>query len=155
EGGTAHVEELDDPYLLWFWNSNVRSTALVLNSFVRGGAAATDITPIVRWLVAARKNGRWGNTQESAVAMQALVNYYRKYETVTPNFTATVRLGTEDLVRATFKGRSTEATTKDVPMVALAKGATAPRDLTLRREGDGTLFYAARLTYAPDAASLT
>ena len=37
----------------------------------------------------------------------------------------------------------------------LAKGGTAPRDLTLHREGDGTLFYATRLTYAPDAATLT
>ena len=154
EGGTAHVEELNDPYLLWFWNSNVRSTALVLNSFVRGGAAATDITPIVRWLVAARKNGRWGNTQENAVAMQALVSYYRKYETATPNFTAAVRLGTEDLVRATFKGRSTEATTRDIPMATVARTDAASRDLTLRREGEGTLFYSARLTYAPDASTL-
>src|SRR3712207_8601920 len=34
-GGSAHVEELNDPYLLWFWNSNVRSTAIVLDSMVR------------------------------------------------------------------------------------------------------------------------
>ena len=32
EGGTAHVEELSDPYLLWFWNSNVRTTAIVLGA---------------------------------------------------------------------------------------------------------------------------
>src|SRR5207247_5840813 len=38
EGGSAHVEELSDPYLLWFWNSNVRSTALVLGSLVRDPA---------------------------------------------------------------------------------------------------------------------
>ena len=36
EGGSAHVEELSDPYLLWFWNSNVRSTAIVLGALVRG-----------------------------------------------------------------------------------------------------------------------
>jgi len=110
---------------------------------------------MVRWLLAARKNGRWGNTQENAVAMQALVSYYRKYEATIPNFTASVRLGTEDLARATFKGRSTEATVRDVPMAALARGGTAPRDLTLHRDGDGTLFYAMRLTYAPDVATLT
>jgi uncharacterized protein YfaS (alpha-2-macroglobulin family) len=154
EGGSAHVEELNDPYLLWFWNSNVRSTALVLTALVRAGAATTDVTPMVRWLVAARKNGRWGNTQENAVAMQALVNYYRKYETATPNFTAAVRLGTEDLVRTTFKGRSTDVTTKDVPMAVLARTEPSTRELALRREGEGTLFYAARLTYAPDSAVL-
>src|SRR6185503_12009705 len=37
EAGASHVEELSDPYLLYFWNSNVRSTAIVLNSLARGG----------------------------------------------------------------------------------------------------------------------
>ena len=45
-GGSAHVEELSDPYLLWFWNSNVRSTAIVLNTLVKAGAADA---PIRRW----------------------------------------------------------------------------------------------------------
>jgi alpha-2-macroglobulin len=126
-----------------------------LNALVRAGAASSEVSPMVRWMMSARQNGRWGNTQENAVAMQALVNYYRKYETVTPNFTAAVRLGTEDLVRATFKGRSAEAATKDVPMATLARVAAAARDLTLTRDGEGTLFYAARLTYAPEAATLT
>src|SRR5262249_38205847 len=110
EAGSAHVEELNDPYLLYFWNSNVRSTAIVLNSFIKSGDAVADRTGLVRWLMAARKNGRWGNTQENAWAMQALVNYYRKYERVTPDFTATVRLDAQELVRDTFKGRTTGAT---------------------------------------------
>ena len=38
EAGAAHVEELSDPYLLWFWNSNVRSTAIALNTLVASGA---------------------------------------------------------------------------------------------------------------------
>ena len=41
----------------------------------------------------ARDKGRWGNTQENAYAMEALVNYYRAYEAETPNFTAVVKLG--------------------------------------------------------------
>src|SRR5436309_8624110 len=107
--------------------------------------------------MAARKNGRWGNTQENAWAMQALVNYYRKYESQVPNFTASVKLGTEELVRQTFKGRSTQASVKDVPMAQLAAAVTpagGARDLTVRRDGEGTLFYVARLTYAPDVATL-
>ena len=43
--------------------------------------------PIVRWLMAARKDGRWGNTQENALAMEALVAYYRKYESTVPTST--------------------------------------------------------------------
>ena len=75
EGGSAHVEELSDPYLLWFWNSNVRSTAIVLSSLVRAGAADTLARPLVRWMMAARKGGRWGNTEEIALAMESLVGY--------------------------------------------------------------------------------
>src|SRR5215207_9364894 len=55
EAGQSHVEELNDPYLLWFWNSNVRTTAIVLETLVRTGAAQSEVTPIVRWLMAARR----------------------------------------------------------------------------------------------------
>lgn len=156
EAGSVHVEELSDPYLLWFWNSNIRSTSVVLDTLVHAGDAAPEVNGMVRWLMASRKNGRWGNTQENAWAMQALVDYYRKYESQVPNFTAMVKLGTEDLVRQSFKGRSTQATVKDVPMAQLAatSAAGSTRDLTVTRDGDGTLFYAARLTYAPDVATL-
>ena len=39
EAAMAHVEELSDPYLLWFWNSNIRSTAIVLSSMVKANQA--------------------------------------------------------------------------------------------------------------------
>jgi uncharacterized protein YfaS (alpha-2-macroglobulin family) len=154
EAGTLHVEELADPYLLYFWNSNVRSTAIVLNSKVRASEPQTDISRMVRWLMTARKNGRWGNTQENAIAMQALVNYYRRYESVTPNFSATVRLGARDLVHETFKGRTTTSAVKEIPMAELAQLASA-NEITVHRDGEGTAFFNARLTYAPDAARLT
>ena len=156
EGGSAHVEELADPYLLWFWNSNVRSTAIVLNSLVTASAADAPLRQLVRWLMAVRKNGRWGNTQENAHAMSALVAYYRKYEATAPDFRAVVKLGARELARDEFRGRSTEAHTTRVPMpqvlAAGAKGQTAP--LTFSREGPGTLYYATRLRYASDAATL-
>ena len=152
EAGSAHVEELSDPYLLWFWNSNVRSTAIVLNSLVRGDVADAPIRQMVRWMMAAREDGRWGNTQENAMAMEALVAYYRKFEAATPDFRAVVKLGAEDFTREAFKGRSTTASSKELPMAkVLASGdAGSNRPLTFSREGTGTLFYTARLRYAAD-----
>jgi uncharacterized protein YfaS (alpha-2-macroglobulin family) len=152
EGGSTHVEELSDPYLLWFWNSNVRSTAIVLNSLVRAGAANAPIRQIVRWLISSRKNGRWGNTQENALALEALVRYYRAHETAVPDFHAIVKLGAEEIAAEQFKGRSTESTAKDLPMTAvLAKGQPGEtRPLTFTRHGTGTLFYTSRLRYAAD-----
>src|SRR5437667_1960348 len=138
EAGMAHVEELSDPYLLWFWNSNVRSTAIVLDTLVRAGDGGPEIAGLVRWLMTARENGRWGNTQENAWAMQALVDYYRKYESRPPDFTALVRLGSDDLMHLPFKGRSTRTVSHDVPMPQLlASGpAGAKRELSFRKDGE-------------------
>jgi len=106
----------------------------------------------VRWMMQVRKDGRWGNTQENALAMKALVAYYRKYEPAPPDFRAVVKLGTEDLAREEFKGRTTTARTRDIPMTkVLAQGpAGTNRALTFTREGTGTLYYATRLRYAAD-----
>lgn len=153
EAGAAHVGELADPYLLWFWNSNVRSTAIVLHSLVQADAKEAPLPQLVRWLMTARKNGRWGNTQENAHAMAALVAYYRKYEPTVPDFRAVVTLGTRELVRDEFRGRSAEAATSSLPMAQVLSagkpGTTLP--LTFTRDGAGTLYYTARLRFAADA----
>jgi uncharacterized protein YfaS (alpha-2-macroglobulin family) len=131
----------------------VRTTAIVLNSLVRAGAADTQARPLVRWIMAARKDGRWANTQENAYAMESLVAYYRKYESVVPDFSAVAKLGDSEVLRGEFKGRTTEATIKDVPMAQLL-GAPASGDakaLTFSRQGAGTLYYTARLRYAANA----
>ena len=123
EAGSAHVEELTDPYLMYFWNSNIRSTAIALSSFVKAGVAGAPIREIVRWLMAARKDGRWGNTQENAYAMEALVAYYRKYESTVPDFRAVVTFGSSEVARQEFKGRSTVSSSRDVAMpTVLAAG---------------------------------
>ncbi len=152
EAGSAHVEELSDPYLLWFWNSNVRSTAIALNSFVRAGVEGAPITQLVRWMMAVRKNGRWGNTQENAYAMESLVSYYRRYETVVPDFSAVVTFADQEIAREQFRGRSTHPTAKELPMSEVLSRAEPgeARPLTFAREGAGTLFYTTRLRYAAD-----
>ena len=82
---------------------------------------------MVRWLMAARKDGRWGNTQENASAMEALVDYYRKYEAEVPDFTARGDArARRRLARETFKGRSADGQrADDVPMAQLLARAPA------------------------------
>jgi uncharacterized protein YfaS (alpha-2-macroglobulin family) len=152
EAGSAHVEELSDPYLLWFWNSNVRSTAIALGTLVRTTADAPLASQMARWLVQVRKNGRWGNTQENATALEALVEYYRRFEGERPDFTAVVTLANDTAVSELFRGRSTQAHTRTVPMAELlARGRSGDHlDLGFERRGTGTLHYMARLRYAPE-----
>jgi uncharacterized protein YfaS (alpha-2-macroglobulin family) len=146
EGGTAHVEELNDPYLLYFWNSSVRSTAIALGTLTRHGQSEQLVKQMVRWLMQKRFEGRWGNTQENVWAMESLVDYYRKYESETPDFTAVVKIGDDALANDSFKGRSTQAKNHDVPMLQLQKHAAAV-PVTFDRQGTGTLFYMMRLRY--------
>ncbi|HWS70858.1 MAG TPA: alpha-2-macroglobulin family protein, partial [Thermoanaerobaculia bacterium] len=148
EGGSAHIEELADPYLLWFWNSNVRSTAIAMGTLVRKGDDEELVKRMVRWLMAVRKGGRWGSTQENAWAMESLVDYYRKYEAETPDFEAVVSLGNETLARDAFRGRSTEAKPHDIPMLQLQERVGQTLPVVFTRDGAGTLFYSMRLRYA-------
>lgn len=152
EAATAHVEESNDPYLLWFWNSNVRSTAIALNSLIKAGAPTAPYRAMVAWLLQVRKDGRWRNTQENALALEALVSYYRRFESTAPNFTAVAKLGETQLATAQFQGRSTEAKAADTPMATLLASAPAGSEqaLTFTRTGTGTLFYTARMRYAVD-----
>jgi uncharacterized protein YfaS (alpha-2-macroglobulin family) len=146
----AHVQERDDAALVWLWNSNVRATAVVLDGLARRRDEATFVAPLVRWLLAARSNGRWGTTQENAVALGALVNYYRAFESEAPVFTATVSLGGRSIGNASFAGRSTVAQHVRLEMPELIRqvAGAAASDLVIARNGTGRLFYAARLQYA-------
>lgn len=143
EGGHAFVSELNDRYLLWFWNSNVRSTSIVLGTLVRDGQDEEIVKRLVRWLMRARKNGRWNDTQENAWTLESLVDFYRKYEAETPDFVANVTLESDTLVRETFKGRTTDAKKFELPIERVKSGTIA-----FTRDGVGTLYYMMRLRYA-------
>ena len=135
-GGVAHEDfEVTRGAISWFHSSDLvrrgfcarcgtpliyetigdDHVAITLGSLVRNaGDDPSTIRPIVRWLVESRQKGRWGNTQENAWALEALVDYYRKYEAVSPDFLATASLGIATLARRQFAGRSTEAFRRDV-----------------------------------------
>ena len=149
EGGSAHVEELNDPYLLYFWNSNIRTTAIVLDTLVRHGKDEATVKQMVRWLMNARTHGRWGNTQENVWAMESLVDYYRRYESTVPDFTAAVSMGDTPLSTDSFRGRSSSAKSHDMPMASLIEKKQAEQTVTFERQGSGTLFYLMRLRYVP------
>jgi uncharacterized protein YfaS (alpha-2-macroglobulin family) len=150
EGGQAHVGELRDPYLLWLWSSNVRTTAIVLGTYVRGGQDEEMVKRMVRWLMQTRKGGRWDDTQENAWALESLVDFYQRYESETPDFVANVMAGSERLLGETFRGRSTDAKSQQFSMQQLLAKRTAGEQvpLTFHREGTGTLYYMLRLRYA-------
>ena len=77
----------------------------------------------VRGLLAHRKAGRWGNTQENVFILLALDKYFATYEAQTPEFVARVWLGDQYVAEFNHSGRTTEYQTTDVPMSYLAQSA--------------------------------
>jgi hypothetical protein len=75
----------------------------------------------------------------------ALDAYRRAQENTAPDFTAEVSLAGKRLFEAALRGRTSLARTHTASMRTLAAAAGEP--LTFRKEGDGTLFYEARLRY--------
>lgn len=151
EGERAFVQEIDEDGLAWIWNSNVRATALVLEGLARRGDDPTFVQRSVRWLLAARRNGRWSNTQENATALEALVKYYKAFEAEPPNMSATVALGSRAVGTARFVGRSTATQSVRLAMPDLLKQVAegTERELAMARTGTGRLYYTARLAYVP------
>ncbi|MEZ5317425.1 MAG: MG2 domain-containing protein [Vicinamibacterales bacterium] len=151
EGDRAWVQELDEDALAWIWNSNVRATAIVLEGLARRGDDPTFVQRSVRWLLAARRNGRWRNTQENATALEALVTYYKRFEAEPPDFSATVSIGGRDVGTARFQGRSTDTQAVHLAMPDLLRRAAADteHELAIARAGTGRLYYTARLEVQP------
>jgi uncharacterized protein YfaS (alpha-2-macroglobulin family) len=149
EGDQAHIEEIDTDALAWLWNSNVRATALVLDGFVRRKDDPQFVPGLVRWLLAARRNGRWNNTQENATALESLVGYYKVFEAEIPNMSASVAIGSNTVGAATFRGRSSTAQSVRLAMPDLVRQVAAgtEKELTMTRAGTGHLYYSSRLQF--------
>ncbi|MFO0762492.1 MAG: MG2 domain-containing protein [Byssovorax sp.] len=127
-------------------DSDTRTSALVL----RGLLAARPDHPLAgklaMGLLADRKGGTWRNTQETAWSLLALDDYRKVQEKVSPNFTAHVFLGEKELFTAPFQGRSLKQETTSIRAADLIPGSGAP--LAFDVQGQGRLFYEARLRYA-------
>jgi uncharacterized protein YfaS (alpha-2-macroglobulin family) len=90
----------------------------------------------------------WENTQENVYCMGALADYSRKYEKETPQLRVHASLGGETLGEAGFSAL------RDPPVtLARANGADdagKSSELRIERTGTGRIYYAARLSYAPE-----
>jgi uncharacterized protein YfaS (alpha-2-macroglobulin family) len=153
EAGTAHFTTAykDGGYLLLA--SDRRADGVILEALILDQPKNDLIPKIVRGLLAHRKAGRWGNTQENAFILLALDRYFQTYEKETPDFVAKAWLGDRYAGDHAFKGRSTDRVDVKIPMAVLAEGP-ATKDLTIAKEGTGRLYYRIGLRYAPSSLQL-
>ncbi len=71
----THWEEAEPDY--WNMNTDIRSTAIVLWAMSRLQPDSELLPNAVRWLMAARQEGHWESTQDTAWSLLGLVQYMR------------------------------------------------------------------------------
>lgn len=148
---SARVETSGQRWWSYF-DSDDRSTALVLSALLHIDPEHRLVGTLARGLMRSRRAGRWSNTQENAYALLALADYARVRERDEPRFDAAVWFGGERLVHHTFVGRSMDEARNHVPMSTLRRAD--PKDpqsqvLLLEKRGAGHLYYRVGLDWAP------
>jgi uncharacterized protein YfaS (alpha-2-macroglobulin family) len=154
EAGTANFVSSysDGAHLLM--HSARRADGIILEALVRHQPRHDLIVKVVRGLLAHRKQGRWGNTQENLFVLLALDAYFQAFEKVTPNFVARIWLGQEFAGEQKFQGRSTDRLRLDVPMKWLLDKHDGKTNILMSKQGKGRLYYRLAMNYAPKSLKL-
>jgi len=129
-------------------HSDRRADGVLLEALVKIKPENALIPKVVRGLLAHRKRGRWGNTQENAFVLVAMDAYFHKFEGTTPDFIARAWLGEGFAGEHTFEGRTTERARIDIPMGYLTE-KKGNQDLILQKDGAGRMYYRIGMRYAP------
>jgi uncharacterized protein YfaS (alpha-2-macroglobulin family) len=138
----------------WYWDSSVRSSALVLMAMLRVDAEHPIVPKLTRGLLESRRGGRWSNTQENAYALLALAEYASVYEATEPRFDGRVWLGNAKLASVHVEGRAFAFQDAFTPMKELlAVADQADERLILERAGQGRMYYRVGLEWASTATN--
>ena len=153
-GKFVFSEVIDDSYTR-ILSSALRTNGAVLSALTayagtdQGTQRVGDVPfKLVRTISQSRKNrDHWENTQENMFCMNALVDYSRRYERQAPNMTLRAMFDADVMGRAAFKDLRDDPVTFHRPIDAADRGRAAT--IKLDREGQGRLYYSARLSSAP------
>ncbi len=144
----SHWEE-DSPDT-WNWNTDTRSTAIILDTFAKIWPTS-DLAPnIVRWLMVARRGGHWETTQETAWALIGLTDYMVTTGELKPDFTWTFSFNGQQRANGVANASTVQQSqTITIDVGEMVKDAV--NRLTFSRtDGAGRLYYTTHLTaYLP------
>jgi len=140
----AHWEEASIDY--WNWNTDTRTTAIVLNAFTQLDPNNPITANAVRWLMAHRESGHWYTTQETAWSLIALTNWMRASNEYNTDYAYAIGLNGAmlDQGKAT-KENMGETVNLKLELQDLLK-ETANYLVFTRGDGTGNLYYSAYLS---------
>ncbi len=155
-GKIMFSESLDDRYKR-ILSSSLRDNCAILDTFTQlktasptiGRSWVKDIAfKLVSAITQTRKNrDHWENTQENLFCMNALVDYSRAYENVTPHMQVTASMDRQVFGQTHFEHLNDIAVTFSRPLQQQDQGRKTVVEIA--RQGKGRLYYTTRLNFAP------
>jgi uncharacterized protein YfaS (alpha-2-macroglobulin family) len=155
-GKLVFSEEVDIAYQRLLYSS-LRTNCAILSALVAydtaqaSGTTASDVpSKLVRTITQTRQNRvHWSNTQENIFCTNALLDFSQAYERDEPHLTLRASLNHAQIGEAQVQGYRAPAVDFQHPIQAEDVGQQAT--VTLTRQGQGQVYYAMRLFYAPTA----
>ncbi len=152
-GGKFVFSETVDTSYARLLASPLRSNCAILSAFLayqKGDEETHSDIPfkLTRMITQSHKNrSHWENTQENMFCMQALIAFSQAYEQATPHMTLEAFLDDTSIGKASFQNFKDASVEMQHPIGEADPGRNAR--LTLKRDGQGRVYYAASLHYAP------
>ena len=148
---TAHYE-LSSEYasLSWIHSSSVRETALALDALIEVGYDSELNEKVMRWLLNAKKNGIYLNTQDNVTVFAAVNRYYKKYESVPPDFKSTIMLENKLLLDAVFSSRKDKGVESKFSFSDIETNNDDKEGfdrINITKDGAGRVYYGIKVDY--------
>jgi hypothetical protein len=128
------------------WNTDTRSTAIILEALTHIDPQNPLTANAVRWLMASRTDGHWQSTQETAWTLMALTDWMVQSGELNANYAYAVQLNGQPLGQGQVtKDNVRTSQTLHVDVKDLLTGK--PNRLVFARDGQaGALYYTTHLT---------
>lgn len=129
----------------WNWNSDTRSTAIVLGALIEIEPENTLNVDAVRWLMTHRSAGYWSSTQETAWALMALTGWMQFTGELEADYQYAVALNGAHVGNGFANADNLDETNTIRLDVAEMLSNEINRLTIARDEGPGMLYYTAHL----------
>lgn len=140
----AHWNEDQQDY--WNWNTDTRTTAIILDALIKLDPKNSLNENAVRWLMSNRTDGRWEGTQDTAWSLMALTDWMVTSGELQANYSYEVGLNDQSLGGEQVGPenlRKTQELSVDINKLLVDQ---VNRLVVARTEGSGSLYYTAHLT---------
>jgi len=140
--GTHWEEDFRDHYN---WNSDIRTTAIILNAYVQIDPDNPVTTNAVRWLVANREGDHWYSTQDTTWTLIALVNWLSQQGDFDAQYNFAIGLNGEALAEGKADPQHLDETMQlKIELEQMLKDEVNFLVIS-RGSGEGNLYYTAFL----------